>query len=194
VATLPPEFTIAVTPALPFVRLADPDGFAPIVGFTAGFPVARDAAQRTTWLAHCYAMIGVGRDNAADSGGGTELYVVIGHAPRQLDRNITLAGRVVRGMEWLAALPRGTGAMGFLEAPQRGEEIRSIRVASELPDTERTPLEILRTDTPLFQQLIELRRNRRDEWYLEPAGHIDLCNVPLPARITPGPAAATRAP
>ena len=30
--------------------------------------------------------------------------------------------------------------------------------------------------------LVEARRNRRDEWYKRPAGHIDLCNVPIPVR------------
>ena len=50
-------------------------------------------------------MVGDGRDNAPESGGGTELYGVIGHAPRHLYRNVTLLGRVVQGMELLSALP-----------------------------------------------------------------------------------------
>jgi len=44
---------------------------------------------------------------------------------------------------------------------------------------------VLRTDTPLFAELVEARRNRRDEWYKHMAGHIDLCNVPLPTRAPP---------
>ncbi|MGD9596822.1 MAG: peptidylprolyl isomerase [Steroidobacteraceae bacterium] len=182
--TLPAEFTQPTRPALPFTPLPDADGYAPAVGFTLGLPAARDATGRTTWLAHCYGTVGVGRDNDADSGGGTELYVVIGHAPRQLDRNTTVAGRVVNGMELLAALPRGAGPLGFYEQPRQGAVIRSVRVAADLPVAERTPLELLRTDTPLFAQLVALRRDRTDEWYKVPAGYIDLCNVPLPVRIS----------
>ena len=60
--------------------------------------------------------------------------------------------------------------------------VRSARLASEVPEAERTALEILRTDTPLFTKYLETRRNRREEWFLRPAGHIDVCNVPIPVR------------
>lgn len=181
--TLPAEFTAPIDPAVPFTRLPDIDGYAPITGFASGFPAARDARSERTWLAHCYGMLGVGRDNAADSGGGSELYVVIGHAPRQLDRNTTVAGRVVWGIERLSALPRGTGAMGFHAQGEPRVPIRRIALVSDLAPADRIRLEALRTDTPLFRELIELRRNRRDEWYRVPAGHIDLCSVPLPVRL-----------
>jgi peptidylprolyl isomerase len=180
--TLPPEFTVKLTPGLPFEPLPDRDGYAPEVGFSQGFPAARDAGRGEAWLAHCYAMVGAGRGNESDSGNGAELYVVTGHAPRQLDRNIALVGRVVQGMEWLATQPRGTGPMGFYEAPGQGATIASVRVAADVPAAERTALEVMRTDTERFRQLVEARRNRRDDWYLVPAGYIDLCNVPLVAR------------
>lgn len=167
---------------LPFTPLPDRDTYAPEVGFSDGFPAARDAASGRAWLVHCYAMLGAGRDVAPDSGGGAELYVVIGHAPRQLDRNITVVGRVVHGMEHLSSLPRGTGALGFYEKAEQHVPIRQIRLASEVPASERTPLELLRTDTPTFEALVESRRNRRDEWYKVPAGRIDVCSVPLPVR------------
>jgi peptidylprolyl isomerase len=145
-------------------------------------PVAGDAVGGALWPAHCYGTLGVGRDNAADSGSGAELYVVIGHAPRQLDRNITVAGRVISGMEWLSALPRGRGALGFYESPSERIPIQRMRVAADVPEEERTPLQVLRTDTATFSALIESRRNRRDAWYLRPAGVIDLCSVPVPVR------------
>jgi len=182
-ATLPPEFTVPLDARLPFTPLPDPDGYAPEVGFSGGFPAARDPKLSQAWLAHCYAMVGAGRDNAVDSGNGAELYVVIGHAPRQLDRNIALVGRVVQGMERLATLPRGGGPMGFYEQPAQHVPIRRVRVAADVPDAERIRLEVLRTDTATFDALVEARRNRRDEWYKVPAGYIDLCNVPIPVRV-----------
>jgi len=181
-ATLPPEFTVPLDARLPFTRLPDPDGYAPEVGFSGGFPAARDPMLGRAWLAHCYAMVGAGRDNTVDSGNGAELYVVIGHAPRQLDRNIALVGRVVQGMERLATLPRGSGPLGFYEQPAQHVPIRRVRVAADVPAAERTRLEVLRTDTATFDALVEARRNRRDEWYKVPAGYIDLCNVPIPVR------------
>jgi peptidylprolyl isomerase len=41
---------------------------------------------------------------------------------------------------------------------------------------------VLRTDTPLFTRYVESRRNRRDDWYIHPAAHIDVCNVAVPVR------------
>jgi peptidylprolyl isomerase len=181
--TLAPEFTRSAT-ELPFTVLPDPDTYAAQTGFVAGFPAARDSNQGSAWLTHCYAMIGAGRDNDVDSGGGAELYVVTGHAPRQLDRNITVVGRVVQGIELLASLPRGSGALGFYEKPEQRQPIKQIRVAADLPAGQRIALEALRTDTQTFQDLIESRRNRRDEWYKVSAGRIDICNVPLPVRVS----------
>jgi peptidylprolyl isomerase len=183
--TLAAEFERDIARELVFTRLPDGDVYAPEVGFSDGLPVARDVKAGKTWLAHCYGMVGAGRDVAADSGSGAELYVVIGQAPRQLDRNIALVGRVVQGMEWLAALPRGNGPLGFYDKPEQRTAIRSVRLAAEVPQAERTPLEVLRTDTATFTALVESRRNRRDDWYKVPAGRIDLCNVPIPVRAPP---------
>jgi len=94
--TLPPEFERDWNPKLPFTRLPDGDVYAPQAGFSGGFPMARDAKTRKAWLVHEYGMVGSGRDDAPNTGGGTELFVVIGQAPRHLDRNDTLLGRVVQ--------------------------------------------------------------------------------------------------
>jgi len=180
--TLPAEFFHAIDPTKPFTALPDGDVYAPEVGLASGFPAARDPKSGTTWLAHCYGMLGAGRGDTADSGGGTELYVVIGHSPRHLDKNVTLLGRAVQGMELLSTLPRGTGPLGFYERPEEYVPIRSVRVAADLPPPERTDLELLRTDTPTFAAFVEARRTRREEWFLDKAGRIELCNVPLPVR------------
>lgn len=179
------EFDRPYTLALPFTPLPDPDTYASQVGFTNGFPAARDPASRRTWLVHCYGMVGAGRDVGADSGSGAELYAVIGQAPRQLDRNVTLVGRVLSGMERLSSLPRGTGELGFYKIAAERTPILAIRLAADLPPAQRTPLEALRTDSATFATLVHNRRFRRDEWYKRPAGHIDVCNMPLPVRSPP---------
>ena len=186
--TLPPEFERASDPKINFTRLEDGDVYAPEAGFVAGFPAARDRVTGKMWLVHCYGMVGAGRDAAADSGGGAELYVIIGHAPRHLDRNVTLLGRVLQGMELLSSLPRGPAPLGFYEKPEQRLPVKTIRVAADLPASERTPLEVLRTDRPVFQELIKTRQNRAEEWYHFRAGRIEICNVPLPVRAAPSPA------
>jgi peptidylprolyl isomerase len=185
-AQLPAEFHRDAT-GLAFDRLADADGWAPEVGFSRGFPVARDPKANRAWMTHCYGAVGAGRGNEADSSTGAELYVVIGQAPRQLDDNITLVGRVLQGMELLSAIQRGSGPMGFYEEPTERTAIRAIRLASEVPEDLRLALQVLRTDTLVFRDLIESRRNRVDDFYKRPAGHIDLCNVSIPTRETPKP-------
>ena len=146
---LPAEFSRPAANSS-FVRLKDVDTYASEVGFVNGLPAARNSSDGEEWLIHCYAMVGVGRDTDPSTAIGTELYTVIGHAPRQLDRNIAVVGRVIAGIELLSALPRGTGESGFYEQPEQRMPIQSVRLASELPASERVPLEVLRTDTPVF--------------------------------------------
>ena len=125
--TLPPEFERAAK-GLAFNKLVDGDVYAPAVGFTQGLPVGRDDATGRTWLAHCHGIVGVGRDEPPDTGSGHELYVVTGHAPRHLDRNMAMIGRIVQGIDTLTALPRGTGALGFYEQAEQRVPITRVRV------------------------------------------------------------------
>lgn len=181
---LPAEFTRS-DKGVRFDRLPDVDGWAPQVGFVDGMPAARDPKTGKLWMAHCYGVLGAGRNSAPDSSIGAELYVVIGQAPRALDHQLTLVGRVVKGMELLSVIPRGPAPMGFYEKPEQRAPILSIKLASEVPEAQRTPLQLLRTDSQAFIDATEARRNRVDDFYTQPAGHIDLCNVSLPVRPAP---------
>jgi peptidylprolyl isomerase len=156
--------------------LPDDDTYAEGAGYIDGFPAAWEDGR--AWLAHCYGMVGVGRDEPADSGNGVELYVVIGHAPRHLDRNVTLIGRVLEGMPAIATLPRGTEKMGFYATKEERSPIQRVRVIADMPEAERPKFRALKTGSASFAALIEARRNRRDPWTKRAAGHIDVCNVP----------------
>ncbi len=183
-AKLPAEFHRPAQ-GLVFDRLPDRDGWAAEVGFANGFPVGRDPRVNKAWLAHCYGTLGAGRNSAEDSSIGAELYVAIGQSPRQLDDNITVVGRVLQGMELLATIRRGPPPSGFYEQPSERTPITSIRLASEVPEAERIKLQVLKTDTQTFRDATEARRNRVDDFYKRPAGHIDLCNVPIAVRVQP---------
>ncbi len=180
--TLPPEFTRTFSASLPWVRLPDGDVYAPEVGFSRDFPAARDPATHQTWLVHCYGTLAVARDDSPDSGNGSALYVVIGQAPRWLDRNLTVVGRVIEGMPRLSSLRRGHGPMGFYAHPAHRVPILSIRVAADLPPSQRPNVEILRTRSRTFQQLLEARRDRHDAFFVTPPGKIDVCGMSVPVR------------
>ena len=178
------ELTAAPGAEARFEPLPDRDAYAPQVGFLDGFPAARDPRSHTVWLAHCYGMVGAGRDDPPESD-GTELYAVIGHAPRQLDRNVALVGRVLEGIELLSSLPRGSGEMGFYVPSETTVPILSMRIAADVPKAERTPLEVLRTNSATFRAVVDQRRERHEPWFKFSPDHIDLCNVPLPVRAIP---------
>jgi peptidylprolyl isomerase len=132
------------------------------------------------WPVHCYGMVGVGRDMPPDTGSGAELYAVIGHAPRHLDRNIALVGRVIEGIEHLSSLPRGTAALGFYATAEERTAIQSVRIGSEVKDL--PAYEYLSTESASFAAYAEARANRRDAFFIRPAGGADICNIPVPMR------------
>jgi peptidylprolyl isomerase len=156
------------------------DAYANIAGFADGFPAASDGVS--AWLTHCYGMVGVARGNESNSGDGTSLYVIIGHAPRHLDRNVTLIGRVISGIELLSILPRGTGDLGFYETADEYTTILDVRLGTEVPDEQRLAVEIMRTDTKAFADYVVSRTYRHEEWFVEPTGRIEVCNITPPIR------------
>ena len=165
--------------------LGFPDSYAPMVGHAQSWPIGYDRKSGRAWLTHCYASVGVGRDLDPDTGTGGELYAVIGHAPRHLDLNIALVGRVVEGMALLSARPRGTEALGFYKDPAQNIAIASIRLASDMPAAERPNYEELRSGSPAFANYVIGRANRGGDFFKRPAGGVDICNALVPVRKTP---------
>ncbi len=182
---------------VPDVRLiSGGDIYAPFTGFAWGWPLGllrnhgkfsqkdlrRDPNSNVSsaWPVHCYGTVGVGRDYPPDTGSGAELYAVIGHAPRQLDRNIAVVGRVIEGMEHLSSLQRGTGDIGFYKTAEERTPITAIRNGPDVSDLPR--YEYLSTESASFARYADARANRRDAFYIRPAGGVDICNVPVPVR------------
>ena len=181
------------TPDIPPAMFSDPysDGFS----FVGGFPVGMNLDYRfgspavifpkTVWPVHCYGMVGVGRNLSPDTGTGAELYTVIGHAPRHLDRNIALVGRVIEGIEHLSSLPRGTGGLGFYESEAERTPIVSVRIGNDASDL--PAFEYLSTESESFAAYADARANRRDPFFNVPTGGADICNIPVPVRRRAAP-------
>jgi len=180
--TLPGEFDQAMSAAIPFTPSPDGDVYAAEAGWSLGFPAARDPRTGRTWIPYCYGVLGTARGAATDSGGGPQLFVIIGHSPRHLDRNYTAFGRVLKGIELLSTLPRGSGGLGFYEKAEQRVPIQRVRVAADVPEAERTPLQVLRTDTATFKSLVMARRTRTEPGFQYPVGRIEVCNVPIPVK------------
>ena len=113
---------------------------------------------------------------------GGELYAVIGHAPRHLDLNIAVIGRVVEGIALLSARPRGTEALGFYKEPAQQIAIARARLAADIPAAERPAFEVMRSDSLAFSQFVTGRANRGGDFFQRPAGGVDICNAPVPVR------------
>lgn len=177
----PAEYTRPLK-GLRITPLGSPDSYSPSAGFVDGWPVAYSAKGGWADLVHCYASVGVGRDLSPDTGTGGELYAVIGNAPRQLDRNIALVGRVVDGVDRLSTLPRGTEALGFYKDKAQYVPITRIRIAADMRPGERPSYEYMDTGSASFAHYLKLRANRHDDFYVRPAGGVDLCNVQVPVR------------
>lgn len=154
------------------------DNFAPAAGFREGWPVAWDA--NSICPIHCYGMVGVGRNEAPDTGTGSELYAIIGHAPRRLDRSLALVGRVIEGMEHFSSLPRGHGRMNTYEDTSSRTPIVSVRLASEIADAPR--FEYLSTEAESFARMADVFATGTNSFYTISAGDTDVCAIPLPVR------------
>ncbi len=165
---------------LPFPLLPYPDPYAKAVGVSGGLPVGEDGGR--AWLTHCYGMVGVGRDLNPDTGTGAELYAVIGTPPRALDRNIAVVGRVLRGMDILAALPRGTADLGFYADPKQRTQILRVRIAADLPAAERPRMRVLRETSASYRAWVQAKANRQDTFFVRPANALDVCNAMPPVR------------
>lgn len=164
-----------------FTAIPSQDAYAPEVGFVQGFATGVDSQR--AWLTHCYGALGVGRGVDSNSGNASSLYVVTGHAPRHLDRNVTLIGRVISGIELLSSLPRGSGPLGFYTDPAQFITIKSLRMGNELPENERLAFEVMRTDSSAFENYVRARTWRQQEWFIDPVGNIEVCNVGVPSRL-----------
>ncbi len=170
------EFDEPLTDEMAFTPIKDVDGYAAKVGFVDSEPVGVDGD--TVWKLHCTGAMAMARGNEKDTG-GTEFYITL-QPQRYLDRNLTVFGNVVEGIEHVQALRRV--APPESEDDDMGEEIISVRVAADLPEGERPMLEILRSDKQTFAEYVESRRNRPEEFFYFRPDHVDICALSIPVR------------
>jgi peptidylprolyl isomerase len=180
------EFDRADGADVVFTPLGSPDLWAGEVGHVDGFPAGHDAKEGRTWIAHCPGTFAFARDSKPDTA-STEFYIVIGEAPRRLDRNLTAFGRVISGMQYLQKLKRGDQAVdnGVIKPGPGRDPILRMRIASDLPEKQRPHFEVLRTDSDFFAKDKQARMHPGTSFLVrEPPPVLDVCNVPVPVRET----------
>ncbi len=160
------------------------DLFAAQTGFIDGFPAARDKAGNKAWLTHCPGAVAMARNDDPDTG-STDFYIVIGQAPRYLDRNLTVFGRVVWGMDVVQRIKRGPANQnGIIEADLDRSWIKRMRLASSVDAGELLEIYVADTNSKGFTDLLKSRRNRTQDFFdRKPPKVLDVCQVPVPARL-----------
>lgn len=171
-----------------FVPLGSADLFAPVVGHIDGFAVGRSETLGTEWLLHCPGALAMARNTDPDSG-GTEFYIVL-DAQRYLDRNLTVFGRVIDGMQYVQKLKRGVRAIesGVIQAPDVGDEILSMTVAADMDPVIRPQYQIQAMPSQAFEDAKRAVRVREEEFfYRKPPEVLDICgfNVPVQKQTAP---------
>jgi peptidylprolyl isomerase len=178
------EFERDWSDQLAFAGAQEPDMFAPETGFINGFPAARDAELGKVWLIHCPGIVAMARLDDPNSS-STDFYIVIGQAPRYLDRNLSVFGRVVYGMDVVQRLRRGLSANGgVIDDANERSAIRSVRIAADIPANERPKVDVRNTNSDEFQSMLDARRNRDAEFFFnKPPSVLDVCQVPNQGRL-----------
>lgn len=170
-----------------FTPLGSPDLFAKQAGHIDGFPAGRDPKTKTEWMIHCPGTFAFARDNDPDTA-TTEFYIVIGEAPRRLDRNLTAFGRVLDGMQYVQKLDRGDPAVdnGVIADKAKQDPITYMKLASDMPEAERPHYEVMRTDSKAFAAWKKNKKNPAPGFYLRtPPAILDICLAPVPTRKSP---------
>jgi peptidylprolyl isomerase len=175
------EFDEAIPADLAFMPLGYADGYAAEAGFANGFPVGLNRGENKVWLTHCTGAFAFGRNNEPDTA-STEFYITL-QPQRYLDRNLTVFGRVIWGMEHVQLIPRALpGNRGVIEDENRWTPIKTITVAADVPAEERTALQVLDTNSAAFRDLIVARANRSEDFFHFAHDYVGLCQMPLPVR------------
>jgi peptidylprolyl isomerase len=168
-----------------FVPLGNADLFAPKVGHIDGFAVGRSETLGSEWLLHCPGALAMARDNDPDSG-STEFYIVL-DAQRYLDRNLTVFGRVIDGMQHVQKLKRGIRAIesGVIQEPEVGDEILSMTVAADMDPVIRPAYQVQAMPTQAFEDAKTAKRVREEDFfYRKPPEMLDICGFEVPVRKT----------
>jgi peptidylprolyl isomerase len=168
------EFMFRRGPDMPFVEAAVQSRAR--LGFYKALPIESqpDAQMAVTSdgrvaanALHCQGVVSMAR--ADDPNSANSQFFIMRAPNTALDKRYTIFGRVVWGLDAVMRLAVGN-------PPPNPDRMLAVRIAADLPETERAPIYVLRTDGPQFRELIDdTRRERRADF--------SVCDVQIPARV-----------
>jgi peptidylprolyl isomerase len=182
-----------------FTPHGNADLFAPEAGHRSGFAVGRDGGQE--WLLNCPGALGMARDEAPGTG-SAEIFFPL-QPRRYLDRNYTIFGRVIAGMDNIDRLPRVDPFTEEEAEALYGEDeplahqmrqyrrskleynmIYTARIAADLPESERPAYEVMNTNSADWDALKQSKRDYSGiaAFIAPPVNMLDVCSLPAPAR------------
>ena len=170
---LKPEFTFRRGLDSGYVEAARPAGWT--AGFIGPTPVmgAPDAAMSRSpdhraamWVTYCPGVVGMGRDEPPDSA-NSEFFLMRNAWP-SLDRLYTPVGRVLRGLQVLRALKTG-------EPVRSPDAMVRVRLAADLPLSDRPAIQVMDTLSPAFAAEIASARRAK-------SADFSVCDVKVPVR------------
>ena len=172
------EFMFRRGPEMPFIQAAEQSRAR--LGFYKALPIESqpDAQMAVTGdgrvsanALHCQGVVSMARSDNPNS--ANSQFFIMRQPNTALDKRYTIFGRVVWGQEAVMQIAVGN-------PPPNPDRMIAVRVAADLPESERAPIYVLRTDGPQFRDLIEhTRRERRADF--------SVCDVQIPARVPRNP-------
>ncbi|MDG2519991.1 peptidylprolyl isomerase [Caulobacter segnis] len=165
---LPAEFQFRLPPQTPVAAAAQAsDAWSGFLGATPLQAVPPKPGQPLRgWGAYCTGVAGMGRQ-ADPNTGNSEIFFML-DATRRLDRDYTVWGRVVSGMDAVKALAAG-------EPPAKPDHMLKVRVAADMPVAERPKLSVLNEQGAAFKVLVAKVRAAK-------GADFSVCDVEIPVR------------
>ena len=155
------------------------DRIAPRIGFIDGMPAAaQPEALRSfktdrrvdLWPLHCPGVMSMARASDPNSA-NSQFFLMIGDSRLNLDRRYTGWGWIVDGFEATRRIVRG-------EPPSRPTPIMRMRIAADVPVSERADVEVMRTDSETFMRYLKAAGEVNDNGYVR-----DICTIRVPVRV-----------
>jgi peptidylprolyl isomerase len=171
---LPAEFSArlpAETPLSVAVSRGDAvEGFVgavTVVGVSARERALGSDHRPRVWGAYCDGVAGMGRQAGIDTA-NSEIFFMRAPA-RRLDHDYAVWGRVVQGLDVVRAIKIG-------EPPAEPDRMIRVRLAAELPASERPRLELANPQGPAFRAEVADLKARQ-------GARFSICDVPVRARL-----------
>jgi peptidylprolyl isomerase len=177
------EFTFRRDPSMSFTPVAAPSGA--LVGFLGSLPVQTqpDSAFALTgdgkvhgWGLYCPGVAGMARDEGNDT--ANSQFFLMRQSYPALDKRYSVWGMTVAGLDVVRAIKVGDGDNGMVGSEP--DRMTRVRIASDLPEAERTSIQVLDTASPRFQALVSETRAAR-------GADFSVCDITLPVQVS-GPA------